>query len=196
MSTRKATIERNTNETKIKLEFNIDGTGQVKLDTGMPFFDHMLDLFTRHGLFDLDLKVDGDLEIDFHHSVEDVGICLGQAFKEALADGEKINRYASGQIPMDESIANIAIDICNRPSLIFNPRLPQGAIGKFDSELVLEFFQAFVNNARIALHIGVPTGENLHHKIEACFKGFGIILDRATQLDPRKTGVPSTKGVL
>jgi imidazoleglycerol-phosphate dehydratase len=193
---RKATIERNTSETKIKLDFNIDGTGQVKLDTGMPFFDHMLDLFTRHGLFDLELKVDGDLDIDYHHSVEDVGICLGQAFKKALDDGKQINRYASGLIPMDESLAQIAIDICNRPSLQFSPKLPQGMTGKFDSELVLEFFNAFVNNARISLHIGVTSGDNLHHMIEACFKGFGIILDRATQIDPRKTGVPSTKGVL
>ena len=196
MSTRKSTIERNTSETKIKLNFNIDGNEHIKIDTGIPFFDHMLDLFARHGLFDLELTVNGDLDIDFHHSVEDVGICLGQAFNKALGDGKQINRYASGLIPMDESLAQIAIDISNRPSLQFNPKLPKGTVGKFESELILEFFQAFTNNARISLHIGVITGENLHHMIEACFKGFGIILDRATQIDPRKKGVPSTKGVL
>lgn len=196
MGKRSAQIERNTAETKIKLKFNIDGTGQVNINSGMPFFDHMLDLFTRHGLFDLDLEVDGDLDVDYHHSVEDVGICLGQAFREAIGDAKQITRYSSGLIPMDESLAQIAIDISNRPSLQFAPKLPTGMVGQFNSELVLEFFHAFVNNARISLHIGILTGENLHHMIEACFKGFGILLDRATILDERHSGIPSTKGVL
>ena len=191
-----ASIERNTNETKIKLTLNIDGTGVSNINTGIGFFDHMLDLFTKHGLFDLDVTVDGDLDVDYHHSVEDVAICLGQVFHEAIGDGKSIQRYASVTIPMDESLCQIAIDVSNRPFLGFNHNFNREKVGQFDSELVEEFFNGFINNARINCHVTMLAGTNLHHKIEACFKAFGICLDKATQLDPRKKGVPSTKGIL
>ncbi|RAP30780.1 imidazoleglycerol-phosphate dehydratase HisB [Candidatus Marinamargulisbacteria bacterium SCGC AG-414-C22] len=196
MEKRQASIERNTKETQIKLTFAIDGEGKAAVATGVGFFDHMLDLFSKHGLFDLDLSVTGDLEIDAHHTVEDVGICLGQAFQQALGTGKGINRYASAIIPMDESLCQIAIDVSNRPALGFNHNFEKDKVGEFDSELVEEFFNAFVNNARINLHIDMLKGTNLHHKIEACFKAFGVCLDRATQRDPRKKDIPSTKGIL
>lgn len=193
---RTGSITRRTNETEIELEFTIDGTGNAQIDTGVPFFDHMLDLFTKHGLFDLKLDMKGDTEIDYHHSVEDVGICLGEAFRDALGEAEKINRYASQLVPMDEALCQMAIDISNRPTFVLNYDFPKTKVGNFDVELVEEFFTAFVNNARITLHISVLSGRNLHHIIEACFKAFGIVLDKATQLDQRKQGVPSTKGIL
>lgn len=193
---RKAHIKRNTNETKVDLKFEIDGRGEGSIMTGIPFFDHMLDLFNHHGLFNLQLKVDGDIEVDYHHTVEDVGICLGQAFREALGDAKGITRYASGLTPMDEALCQMAIDISNRPHLSFDCDFPKTKVGTFDMELAEEFFHAFVNNARITLHIHVIRGRNLHHMIEACFKAFGFYLDKASQLDPRKGNVPSTKGVL
>jgi len=196
MIPRSGSITRRTNETEIDLEFTIDGSGNAQIDSGVPFFDHMLDLFTKHGLFDLKLDMKGDTEIDYHHSVEDAGICLGEAFREALGDAEKINRYASQLVPMDEALCQIAIDISNRPTFVLNYDFPKTKVGNFDVELVEEFFTAFVNNARITLHISVLSGRNLHHIIEACFKAFGIVLDKATQLDQRKEGVPSTKGIL
>lgn len=196
MKQRTATIKRTTSETDISLQFNLDGDGQSKIDTGIAFLDHMLDLFSKHGLFDISLAVKGDLAVDYHHSVEDVGICLGQAVHKALDGGKQINRYASGLIPMDEALCQIAIDISNRPHLSLSPALPKGKVGTFDTELIQEFFQAFVSNARVSLHITMLAGENLHHIIEAAFKAFGVILDQATQRDPRKKGVPSTKGVL
>lgn len=189
-------VSRKTNETQIDLTFKLDGTGKSKIKTDIPFFDHMLDLFTKHGIFDLDLNVKGDIDIDFHHSVEDTGICLGQAFREALGDSKGITRYASGLIPMDEALCQVAVDISNRPHLTFNYDAPKSKVGEFDIELAEEFFIAFVNNARITLHLDIIRGRNLHHIIEGCFKGLGIILDRATILDPRKAGIPSTKGIL
>jgi len=193
---RKASVKRHTNETKVDLDFTIDGKANANIDTGIPFFDHMLDLFTHHGMFDMTLKVKGDIEVDYHHTVEDVGICLGHAFREALGDAKGINRYASGLTPMDESLAQIALDISNRPHLSFECNLPKTKVGNFDVELAEEFFQAFVNNSRITLHMEIIRGKNLHHIIEACFKGLGRLLDSATQIDPRKKSVPSTKGVL
>ncbi|MBT5855693.1 imidazoleglycerol-phosphate dehydratase HisB [bacterium] len=196
MSTRQASISRDTKETQIQLDFTVDGDCKSDIKTGIGFLDHMLDLFTVHGLFDLKLRVNGDLEIDGHHTTEDVAICLGKALSEALNDSKGIHRYASGLIPMDEALCQIALDISGRPHLDFEGDFPKGKVGDFDVELVEEFFRAFVNNARVTLHINVLKGGNLHHMIEACFKAFGVILDRATQIDTRKKGVPSTKGVL
>jgi len=196
MKLRKAGLSRKTKETEIDLRLNLDGSGSAQLNTGIPFFDHMLELFTVHGLFDLALTVKGDLEVDFHHTVEDIGICLGQAFREALGQGQKIRRFSSGLVPMDEALCQIAMDISNRPYLDLNATFPKSKIGKFDTELIEEFLRAFVNNSRITLHIHLLSGKNLHHQSEAIFKALGIHLDLATQRDPRKTGVPSSKGVL
>ena len=193
---RSHSISRQTNETNISLKLTIDGTGTSSINTGIGFFNHMLDLFAKHGLFDLDITVKGDLDVDFHHSVEDVGICLGQAFYEALGDNTGISRYADVVIPMDEALCQCAIDISNRPHLSLTHTFANERVGQFDSELIDEFFQAFVNNARLALHLNLLAGQNTHHKIESCFKAFGICLDKATQLDPRRPGIPSTKGVL
>lgn len=192
---RKATIERNTKETQIKLSFNLDGSGDSQIQTGIGFFDHMLDLFTVHGLFDLTIQVNGDLHVDAHHSVEDVGICLGKAIKDALGELRGIQRYASGAFPMDDSLCNIALDISGRAFLSID-QLPAQTLGEFHSELVEEFFRAVVHNAGLNLFIDWPHQGNMHHVIEALFKGFGILLDRATQIDDRRAGVPSTKGVL
>lgn len=195
MNVRKASIERNTKETQIKLSFNIDGSGTVSINTGIGFFDHMLELFAVHGLFDLTVDVVGDLHVDGHHTVEDVGICLGKAIRQSLGDFKGIFRYASGRFPMDDSLCNVAIDISGRPFLSVE-ELPDQQLGAFHSELVEEFFRAVVHNADINLFIDWPHKGNMHHVIEALFKGFGNILDRATQIDERRTGVPSTKGVL
>ena len=191
-----ATIERNTKETQVSLSLVLEGQGQNTIETGIPFFDHMLDLFSHHGLFDLSVSVKGDLEVDFHHTVEDVGICLGQAFRDALGDARGITRYASCLTPMDEALCRLALDISNRPHLDFHCDLPKTKVGSFDVELAEEFFRAFVNNARVTLHLDVLRGQNLHHVIESCFKGFGRCLDMATQVDSRKSMVPSTKGIL
>lgn len=193
---RKAKISRKTAETNVDLVFEIDGLGKSSIDTGIGFFDHMLTLFTKHGLFNLNVKVVGDLDVDFHHSVEDVGICLGQAFQKAISDGAQINRYASSLIPMDEALCQVAIDVSNRPYLGFVAKFSKEYVGQFDAELVEEFFRAFVNNARINLHIELKKGSNLHHEIESIFKAVGVCLDQATKIDDRKTGIPSTKGVL
>ena len=156
----------------------------------------MLNLFSAHGLFDISAKVKGDIDVDFHHSVEDVGIVLGQAFKEALGDKKGIVRYASALVPMDEALCQIATDISGRPSLNFSYHFLKTKVGQFDTELVEEFFHGFVNNAGISLHVDILRGKNLHHIIESCFKGFGLVLDSATQIDHRKKGIPSTKGSL
>lgn len=193
---RQASVKRRTSETNVTLNFAIDGEGKSKINTRIPFLDHMLDLFTKHGLFDLDLDVDGDIEVDFHHSTEDAAICLGQAVQESLGDCSGIFRYASGAFPMDEALSNIALDISGRPHLSFNGEFPKSKVGEFDVELVEEFFNGFVNNAKVSLHIDIVRGTNLHHMIESVFKGFGQVLDRATRIDPIKKGVPSTKGVL
>jgi imidazoleglycerol-phosphate dehydratase len=193
---RNASIKRHTSETKVALDFTIDGEGKSNIKTGIPFLDHMLDLFTKHGLFNLTLKVDGDLDVDFHHSTEDAAICLGQATHKALGDCAGIVRYASGHFPMDEALSRIALDISGRPHLTFAGEFPKSKVGEFDVELVEEFFHAFVNNAKVSLHIDIIRGNNLHHIIESIFKGFGQVLDRATRIDPLKSGVPSTKGML
>jgi imidazoleglycerol-phosphate dehydratase len=193
---RTASIERVTKETQIRLSLNIDGKGAGKICTSVPFLDHMLNLFARHGLFDLDVEASGDIDIDFHHTVEDIGIVLGQAVREALGDKAGIRRYGQATVPMDEAIASVATDVSGRPYLVYNVRLPKVKIGDFDVELVREFFQAFVNNCGLNLHVNVMYGDNVHHIIEACFKGFARALDQATQFDPRIEGVMSTKGKL
>ncbi|OGT98625.1 MAG: imidazoleglycerol-phosphate dehydratase [Geobacteraceae bacterium GWB2_52_12] len=193
---RVALIERITKETKIQLSLNVDGTGQAKICTSVPFLDHMLNLFSRHGLFDLTVEASGDIDIDFHHTVEDIGIVLGEAFKQALGDKKGIRRYGQATVPMDETLASVAIDISGRPYLVYHVMLPKVKIGEFDVELAREFFQAFVNHSGLNLHINVMYGDNVHHIIEACFKAFARAMDAATQLDPRVEGVMSTKGVL
>jgi len=188
--------ERKTTETDIKLDFGIDGSGIYSISTPIPFLNHMLELFTKHGLFDLTVQAEGDVEIDFHHTVEDIGICLGDATREALGGKEKIKRFGGANVPMDESLAQVSLDISGRPALIFNAPPLKGKVGDFDIELVEEFFQAFVNHSGITLHITVLHGKNYHHIIEAIFKAFARALDEAMQIDERTTGVPSTKELL
>jgi imidazoleglycerol-phosphate dehydratase len=194
--TRAAAIERVTKETRIKLSLNVDGKGDAKICTSVSFLDHMLNLFARHGLFDLEVEASGDIDIDFHHTVEDIGIVLGEAFKQALGDKNGIRRYGQATVPMDETLASVAIDISGRPYLVYHVALPKVKIGEFDVELAREFFQAFVNHCGLNLHINVMYGENVHHIIEACFKAVARAMDIATQRDPRVEGVLSTKGVL
>jgi imidazoleglycerol-phosphate dehydratase len=193
---RSARITRKTQETDISLELTVDGTGVVAVTTGIPFLDHMLILAMAHGFFDLTLSAKGDIEIDGHHTVEDVGLVLGQAFTEALGDKKGMKRYGKGLVPMDESLAFVAIDFSNRPFLVCNADFPRERTGGFDVELVEEFFRAFVSTSRATLHINLMYGDNTHHMIEAMFKAFGQALDQATRLDPRICGVLSTKGVL
>lgn len=196
MSDRTYSIERNTKETQIALEFGIDGSGQASIDTPVPFLNHMLDAFTRHGLFDLTVKATGDTEIDDHHTTEDVGICLGTAIKEALGDKRGIKRYGNAFVPMDETLAQVAIDLSNRPHLEFRAEFPSQKVGTFNTELVHEFFWKLALEARMNLHVIVHYGTNTHHIIEAVFKAFAKALDEATIIDPRVKGVPSTKGML
>ena len=193
---RTATIERITNETRIKLSLTIDGSGEAKICTSVPFLDHMLNLFARHGLFNLEVEACGDIDIDFHHTVEDIGIVLGEAFKQALGDKKGIRRYGQASIPMDETLASVAVDISGRPYLVYHVNLPKVKIGEFDVELAREFFQAFANHCGLNLHINVMYGDNVHHIIEACFKAFARAMDAASQMDPRIKDVMSTKGVL
>ena len=194
---RTAEIVRKTNETDISLALNLDGTGKVSVDTGCGFLNHMLDLFARHGRFDLAVKCVGDVDVDYHHTVEDIGICLGEAFSKALGDMKGIKRYADKIIPMDESLVLVAIDVSGRSHLSFDLALPSAKVGDFDTELVEEFFYAFVRTAKITLHIKKLAGTNKHHIIECCFKSFARALDEATMIDPRRSDVvPSTKGVL
>lgn len=194
--TRHATISRCTNETTINLQLTLDGSGQVHCNTGVGFLDHMLTLWAAHGLFDLRVEASGDLHVDAHHTTEDVGICLGLAWKEALGNAMGIVRFASGTFPMDDSLVDVAVDLGNRPYLHFDVPFPKTKIGTFDAELVQEFWHAFVTNARLNLHLVARHGHNLHHLSEATFKGVGVSLYRAIQVDPRKQGIPSTKGVL
>ncbi|MDZ4861405.1 MAG: imidazoleglycerol-phosphate dehydratase HisB [Candidatus Hydrogenedentes bacterium] len=193
---RNAEISRATAETRITLSIGIDGSGVIDASTGIGFFDHMLTHIAKHGLFDLKVDAKGDLEIDAHHTVEDVGICLGKAVAQALGEMKGIARFGHAVVPMDEALAEVAIDFSGRPFLIFQADLPRGKVGEFDSELTEEFFRAFAVNSRTTLHIVLRHGANLHHCIEGVFKAFARALDRATQLDPRVTGVPSTKGML
>ena len=196
MKNRTSNIDRKTNETNINLSLNLDGEGKRSVSTGIGFFDHMLDLLAKHALFDLDIKATGDTNVDFHHTVEDVGICMGLAVKEALGEKAGIVRFSNVSVPMQESLANVALDISGRSALVFNAKLDSKKIGDFDSELIKEFLEAFTVNAGLNLHIDVPYGENAHHIAEAIFKGFAKALDRATRIDERTDEVPSTKGVL
>ena len=194
---RTSDINRKTAETDISLYLNLDGTGKSEIDTGVGFFDHMLTLFASHGMFDLKVKCNGDLNVDAHHTVEDVGICLGKAFEEAMGDKKGIKRFADKTIPMDDALVLVATDISGRPYLGFSLDVPAKRVGNFDTELVSEFFYSFVRNAKLTLHINKLAGKNTHHIIEDCFKAFGRVMDEATLIDPRRADVlPSTKGVL
>ncbi len=193
---RTASIDRRTRETQIQLELNVDGTGQSQLATGVGFLDHMLELFTRHALFDLTVKAEGDVHVDFHHTVEDVGICLGHALRQALGNKAGIRRYGHSVLPMEETLATVAWDLSGRPYLVFQATMPSQKIGDFDSELVEDFWQAVAANAPANLHVLVHYGRNTHHISEAIFKAAARALRMAVELDPRSPGIPSTKGTL
>ena len=196
MSPRQATVVRDTRETQIQVDLCLDGSGQVDLDTGVPFFDHMLDQVVRHGALDLKLKADGDLEIDDHHTVEDVGITLGQAFAQAVGDKKGILRYGHAYVPLDEALSRVVIDLSGRPGLFYRVDYPRARIGNFDVDLLREFFQGFVNHAQVSLHIDSLHGVNAHHVAETIFKAFGRALRMACTADERMSGIPSTKGAL
>lgn len=191
-----SSVNRNTNETKIELILNIDGDGQSKIETGVPFLNHMLDLFTKHGQFDLTVNATGDIDVDDHHTTEDIGICLGHVLREALGDKKGIKRYGNAFVPMDETLAQVVIDLSNRPHLEMLAKFPSQKVGTFDTELVHEFMWKLALEARMNLHIIVHYGQNTHHIIEAIFKALARALDEATTIDPRIKGVPSTKGML
>lgn len=193
---REASIERNTNETKIKLKINLDGSGKTSINTGVGFFDHMLNLMAFHGNMDLEVKAKGDLEVCDHHMVEDVGIALGKCFLDALGDKRGIRRYGNFFLPMDETLAQVALDISGRPFLHFDCEFKRESIGTFSTEMVLEFFRAFAFNSGITLHARVLYGENDHHKAEALFKALGRALREAKYVDKNNMAVPSTKGML
>jgi imidazoleglycerol-phosphate dehydratase len=195
--TRTAEITRNTAETQITVRVNLDGTGQARLSTGIGFFDHMLDQIARHGLIDLDIQAQGDLHIDGHHTVEDVGISFGQAVAKAIGDKKGIRRYGHAYVPLDEALSRVVIDFSGRPGLVMNVPFKSGMIGTFDTQLAHEFFQGFVNHAFVTLHIDNLRGENAHHQCETVFKAFARALRAAVELDPRAAGtIPSTKGSL
>lgn len=194
---RSATIERNTLETQIKIEINLDGRGEAKLNTGVPFFEHMLDQVARHGLIDINLVAKGDTHIDDHHTVEDVGIAFGQALREAVGDKKGIARYGHAYVPLDEALSRVVIDLSGRPGLVFQANFTRPQIGQFETELVAEFFQGFVNHAQASLHIDNIRGQNAHHQAETIFKAFGRALRMALTADERMAGqLPSTKGSL
>ncbi len=193
---RRSEITRQTSETNITLSLNVDGTGKYEISTPVPFLNHMLELTTRHGLFDLSIDASGDVEIDCHHTVEDIGICLGRAFREALGDKKGIRRYGNATVPMDEALAEVSVDIGGRPYLAFNVEIPQEKVGTFDVELAEEFFRALISNAAINVHIDLKRGTNAHHCLEAVFKAFGRAMDQATSIDERVKDIPSTKGRL
>jgi imidazoleglycerol-phosphate dehydratase len=196
MKKRSASISRKTKETDIKIALVVDGTGKGVVKTGVPFFDHMLTLFSKHGIFDLKLKAKGDVDIDYHHTVEDVGICLGEAFRKALGKKERIERYGDAKVPMDEALSEVVIDISGRPHLEYNVEITKKKFIDFDTEVVKEFFEAFVLHAGMTIHINLMRGKNMHHILESIFKAFGVALSKACAISPRKKGVPSTKGVL
>ena len=193
---RTAKIARKTKETDITVHLDIDGKGTASVQTGMPFFNHMLDSFSRHGFFDIEIHANGDLEVDYHHTVEDVGLALGQAFKDALGEKHRIRRFGEASCPLDEALAKVVVDLSGRPYLSYNVQILPGRVGDFDTDLPHEFFAAFANQLGMNLHIDVPRGENPHHIIEACFKAFARAMDLATQIDPRVEGALSTKGSL
>lgn len=197
MTARTASIERNTNETQISIKLNLDGTGQSSLNTGLPFFEHMIDQIARHGMLDLTIDAKGDLEIDAHHTVEDVGITLGQAFSQAIGNKKGIARYGHAYVPLDEALSRVVIDFSGRPGLEFRVQFPRARVGEFDVDLTHEFFQGFVNHANVTLHIDSLSGVNSHHIAETIFKAFGRALRMAAANDERMQGiVPSTKGSL
>lgn len=196
MGERIASVIRKTKETDISVKLNIDGTGKADIETGIGFFDHMLEAFAKHGLFDLEVKVKGDLNVDGHHTVEDTGIVLGQALLQAIGDKKGIRRYGSEILPMDESLVLAAVDLCGRPYFVMDAAFTAPMIGDFDTQLVNEFFYAVSYSAMMNIHLRVLTGSNDHHKIEAMFKAFAKAVDTATMVDPRITDVLSTKGAL
>ena len=197
LAPRTAEVSRNTAETQITVKLNLDGTGQSRLSTGIGFFDHMLDQIARHGLIDLDIQAKGDLHIDGHHTVEDVGITLGQAVAQAVGDKKGLRRYGHAYVPLDEALSRVVIDFSGRPGLTYGVKFTRALIGEFDADLVHEFFQGFVNHARATLHIDNLRGDNAHHQCETVFKAFGRALRMAVEPDPRAAGVvPSTKGSL
>lgn len=196
MSARIATVQRDTLETQIQIRVNLDGAGSAKLASGLPFLDHMLDQIARHGLIDLDIEAQGDLHIDAHHTVEDIGITLGQAVGRALGDKRGIRRYGHAYVPLDEALSRVVIDCSGRPGLEYQVDFPRARIGEFDVDLFREFFQGFVNHALVTLHIDKLRGRNAHHIAETVFKAFGRALRMAVEADPRATDIPSTKGSL
>lgn len=194
---RSAQVTRNTLETQITIKLDLDGSGKVKFDTGLPFLEHMLDQVARHGMIDLDIVAKGDLHIDAHHTVEDIGITLGQAFSQALEDKKGLRRYGHAYVPLDEALSRVVLDISGRPGLVFNVNFVRSNIGEFDVDLFHEFFQGFVNHALVTLHIDNLAGNNAHHQAETVFKAFGRALRMALEVDPRMAGMmPSTKGTL
>ncbi|QPJ60508.1 MAG: imidazoleglycerol-phosphate dehydratase HisB [Candidatus Nitronauta litoralis] len=193
---RQAQVKRTTSETDIEVSINLDGTGQQDIETPIPFLDHMLSQIAKHGHFDLVVRAKGDTHIDFHHTVEDIGITLGEAFLKALGDKRGIRRFSQAKIPLNEALAEVIVDISGRAFFVFNLDLPKSKLGQFDVELVPEFFQAFSANSGVTLHINSPYWSNLHHIVEASFKAFARALDQACSLDPRSQDIPSTKGKL
>jgi imidazoleglycerol-phosphate dehydratase len=193
---RSAKITRETKETNICIELNLDGSGRQQIDSPVPFLNHMLSAVARHGFFDLVVKATGDIEIDAHHTVEDLGIVLGEAVKQALGDKAGVRRFGRSTMPMHEALASVVIDLSGRPFLVFNVAMPKAKVGEFDTELVEEFFVAFCNHSGANIHVNLAYGDNLHHIIEGIFKAFGRALDEATSIDPRIDGVMSTKGKL
>jgi imidazoleglycerol-phosphate dehydratase len=197
MKQRTAEVERKTKETQIRVRLNLDGSGTAKLATGIPFLEHMLDQVARHGMVDLDIAAQGDLHIDAHHTVEDIGITLGQAFVKAIGDKSGIRRYGHAYVPLDEALSRVVIDFSGRPGLSYNVTFTRALIGEFDADLVHEFFQGFVNHAQVTLHVDNLRGDNAHHQCETMFKAFARALRMAAEADPRAAGtVPSTKGSL
>jgi imidazoleglycerol-phosphate dehydratase len=197
MNARTADVSRQTAETRIRVQLNLDGTGQCQVNTGIGFFDHMLDQIARHGMIDLDIQADGDLHIDGHHTVEDVGITLGQAVAQAVGDKKGLRRYGHAYVPLDEALSRVVVDFSGRPGLVMHVPFKSGMIGTFDSQLAFEFFQGFVNHAFVTLHIDNLRGENAHHQAETVFKAFARALRAALEIDPRAAGtIPSTKGSL
>ena len=193
---RKAEVIRKTKETEITLRIDLDGSGRYSIDTGIAFFDHMISLLSYHSGVDIFMKARGDIQVDSHHTVEDAGICLGDAIRKALGEAKGIHRYGMALTPMDETLVSVALDLSMRPCLVFHAKLRRARIGSFDLELVEEFFRALCNHGRLTLHVNLLYGRNSHHMVEAIFKGFGRALRSSLSIDPRSSGVPSTKGVL
>jgi imidazoleglycerol-phosphate dehydratase len=193
---RSAEVQRNTLETRVRVKLDLDGSGKSRLATGVGFFDHMLDQIARHGMLDLEVEAKGDLHIDAHHTVEDVGITLGQALAEAIGDKKGVRRYGHAYVPLDEALSRVVVDLSGRPGLVFEVPFVRGSVGEFDVDLVREFFQGLVNHAGITLHVDALRGDNAHHQAETVFKAFGRALRMAAEADPRASGIPSTKGSL